>query len=287
MWGCTELKKHKDRPALYGCQLWRWWTPRLVIKDGEEIEKVILVVDRMPWTPIQIVKQEKSVWQTWIRITPKRLLVRKKAALTYLGKGSFLCPLWQIVPKRELDYYQKNGFDLAAFGIAKFRGKYKRLTYMQVEDLDHIDRQQDHILDTLFAAAIDFYDNLPDICRAIEEEDELIKKISERKVGVVDYKVHLRLRIRSWHRSINSYIDQVLSPNKIPDKRKIDAITSVLKKMIDEIAKLSARPYGRRFSYARRSLIIAISHIQSGNYKLARARLKSALKNLEYPEEVN
>lgn len=263
------MKKHYDRPALRVIEVWRW------------IEKGILEIEILKDTPIFHLSQGKSVRQRWLRKTKRD--VKVKSAITYLRKGIFLVPSWRKVSDWEIKYLLDHGISLTQAGIAFVKPNYQRLCYMQVEDLDHTHRQQNHILvkylNDLLAA------NFPELMEKLARQNRIIQEISIRQIGADNLSKKVHIRLDSISRSLRSFLKH--APIFKPNFSEIDkqTVSNYLRKAAQECRQMTMRPISRQLGYAARSMELAALHIQNGRLILAKARLKSALKNLEYPTE--
>jgi len=115
-------KRNRRHPSLRGYQVSRW------LKHG------ILKADQLGDTPILIVKEAVRV-----RLTPRHR--------TTLSQGIFLVPRWIPAPANDLEKLGRlNKADQGEHGLIRHRGMDLLLIYQQVEDLDHLRRQQEHIL---------------------------------------------------------------------------------------------------------------------------------------------
>lgn len=264
------MKKHKTRPALRAIDVLRW------------IDKKILPVKRVKGTQILYLLSWKVVLQSWVRRNQKRQ-IKKETARTYLRVGIFLVPIWQKVPLWEIKYLQSQGQNPLIRGIILFKGVYLRLAYMQVEDLDHAIRQQDHVIDNYLNVYIK--KDFPQLVNELQRQDEILQKVGERKMGAESLLTHIKLCLRSYNRSLGSILANapIFKHGNFQEKDR-QTIISALQNIIKECRSFSFRPICHRLRFARRSLTLAIEHIKNDNFRLAKARLKAALKNLEYPE---
>jgi len=266
------LKKHSNRPALRAIDVVRW------------IDKGILQVQRVKRTPILFLTRGWTVRQTWFYRTFRRQLIRKKTATTYLRKGIFLVPIWQLVPAWEVDYYTSRGFPLSDCWISNFDDKDHRLAFMQVEDLDHALRLHDHILDKYLDVKF-LRARLPELMRILDTQEQIIQKVVQRSVGTTSFRKEIETTLRSFRRSLSSILNNapVFNGNFSDETKK--PVVSFLRSVIRECQRHPFRPIGRRLLYAVKSLNLAIVYLESGSPRRARERIKSALKNLTYPEE--
>lgn len=265
--GVSSLKKYRTRPALRAIDVERW------------LANKILRVKRIKSTPIFYLLKGKSVRQSWFKKTAKRIL--KKTAVTYLRKGIFLVPIWQKVPEWEMQRLKDQGIEPLTLGIISFEGTFYRLVYMQVEDLDHTLRQQNHVLDQYLGAILK--ENFPKLFELLERQEKIIGHIEVRKKGVANFSTSLEIFLRSSQRSLRSVIANA------PLFRKSAAedsqlVTNVLKKIIRQSHAFPVRPVFRKLYFARRSMALAIEHLQNRRLNLAKRRIQAALKNLEYPQ---
>lgn len=271
-------KKHPDRPALRAVDVKRWF------------ENGILKVKQISQTPVLFLIEGKNVRQSWFR--RRRGRVQRHSAVTYLGKGIFLIPIWLPVRDWEIEYLKSQDIDLRSRGIRLFDHGYLRLCYMQVEDLDHAERQQDHVLEGY--SRQDYPPITADLEILMDElarVEAISSKIRSRKVGIDSVGNYLKMRLifwqknlNSWHRSLQLIVSNAPALQRETTLRERQPVITTLRRIADGCRDLTMRPVGIRLSRAARSLKLAAGHIQNGRLDLARDRIKSALKNLEYPE---
>jgi hypothetical protein len=266
------MKKYANRPALRAVDVCRW------------VGKEIFEIKRIKDTTIFYSTCGKTVRQTWVRKT-RRGEIKKLSALTYLRKGIFLTPVWQIVPDWEIKYLQEKQINPRDIGSIFFKRRgYVRLAFRQVEDLDHAIRQQDHIIDNYLS--LDFLKvQLPELIDILISHAQIIHKTTLNKVGVESSQVILKNLLLSYQRSLRSILENAPTFRNNNTPKNTEILSNVLAKIVKECRNHKFRPVGRRLEHAARSLERAVIHIQNNRLALAQARIKSALKNLEYPEE--
>lgn len=265
------MKKHSDRPALRATEVWRW------------IEKGILKIDVLKNTPIFHLTEGKSVRQKWLQ--KRKSSATWKSVVTYLRKGIFLVPIWKVVPDWEIKFLNDCGLLLAKEGIAFLNNRYRRLYYMQVDDLDHVLRQTIHTIDGYLAIDPLLAENSADLATKLNCQNQIINRIGNRQINADSLYTIVNIKMKSISRSIRSIL-----ANAPAFKRKCieqDRLTvyNYFEKASQECATLTFQPVFRQLSYASRSLKIAAKHIKNGQRYKAKRCLKSALKNLTYPAE--
>jgi hypothetical protein len=267
-------KKHPNRPALKGIDVARW------------VSKGILQVVPVRRTAVLYTKKGKSVRQRWLRILRRKRNheIITQTAITYLRKGAFLIPIWLEVPNWEVLYLVEQHIDFKSQGIQKFGSRWMRISYMQVEDLDHAMRQQIHVLDQYLdkpqPTMSDFYELFEKLARS----EKITKKVTMRKLGVDSLFSSVTIRLRQIRMSLESILANAPLFRQTTDERQRQPVTSSLTKYAQECRKLTLRPVGVRLNRAARSLERAVEHIKNERFLLAKQRIQSALKNLIYPE---
>lgn len=270
--GVRNLKKHLDRPALWAVDVARW------------ASRGILKLKRVKRTAIFFLSEGKNVRQTWFHRTLKRKRVRNKTATTYLAKGIFLVPRWRAVPDWEIEYLKARQKDLRVRGIIFIRDGYYRLTFQNVDDLDHASRMQDHILDNYLDMEF-LREHLPELMRILAAQDKIISKIVTSKIGVESVQISIRRNLSRLRRNLRSIFEN--APLFTRDYTAKDARTVIagIRIIARECREYPFRPIGRRLYYAAQSLERAAINIRRDRIDLAKNNIKSALRNLEYPEE--
>jgi len=267
-------KKHLNRPALRAFDVWRW------IANG------VLEIVPVRKTPVFYLLSGRHVRQTWFHQTDKKAVI-KETAVTYIRKGTFLVPIWISVPEWEIEHLKSLNLDLTMAGIALFGRIHRRLCYMQVEDLDHTERQQDHVLDTYIGVAriktVDFFELFNEFVR----RERIVGKVQVRYAGVYTLGFQIRGRLQRLSKSIptivaNAPILKGKGTAEQQEKSK-ETIIVYLGKLSKEFRTLSMRPIGVRLGRAARSFEKAIEHLHAGRRALANQRIASGLRNIPYP----
>lgn len=232
-------------------------------------------------SPVMIVLQGRRYYHTWLEFDKKKNVVKQSHKQIYLRKGIFLVLIWQDVPDWEITYRLVRGENLHDAGICKFDNKYCRLAYMRVTDLDHAFRQPLHVLDTYF-----------NMCKPYPR-DFLDRFMEILRIGRITLKIADRFRkIRSFQSRFKNNLQRVINQLKElidDDNLAIDAHAKAnsirrVKNIIEFCHAIHFLPVYRRLYYASLSLKKAIDYINNDNLDRAKARMRSALKNLEYPE---
>ncbi len=266
-------KKHRTRPALKAVDVWRW------IVNG------VLEISPVRRTPAFILTKGKSVRQRWLR--RRRDQIISATAVTYLRLGTFLMPRWIPVKKEwRAEYLKAHGLADRSHGFATFEGQLQELCYQQVDDLDHCQRQQGYILEgyEMPSKRKPVTDDFIALMDQLARVAAITGHIASRKAGVESLKTILESRLRSLRRSLSSLVENAPTLNGDPDEKKRQVLVAALQKMAIESREIACRPVVRRTRRASRSLALAVEHIKGGQrLDLARARIRSALKNLEYP----
>lgn len=267
----SSLKKYTHRPALRAVEVWRW------------ISKDILTINPVKRSPIFHLAEGKSVRQVWLKKT--KTTIQRKTAVTYLRKGLFLVPAWKKVPPWEVKHLEEMGLSFCQQSILLVNGGYQRLIYMQVEDLDHAQRQQDHIMDHYFEIERLLQQTFPELVEKITKEHQIIQKIGRRKIAADSLHAATQIRIDSLRRSLRSILAYAPIFNQAFSEKDRQTVISVLENAVREINSFTFRPINRPIGYARRSLERATLHLKNNRLSLTKNRLRSAIKNLTYPTE--
>lgn len=265
------MKKHKNRPALMAIDVVRW------------LNKNIFPVKRIAGTAILYLTKEKTVRQTWLVKSGKK--VKQKTAVTYLKKGIFLVPIWQNVPDWLMEYLRERGLNPKALNIIRLENRHLRLAFMQDEDLDHARRQQNHVLDEYLDGSPILKETLEELAKVLHEKAEIVDKIKERKVGIDKFQTKLIISLRSYRKSIQSIVaNSPLFKKNFSEKDK-KTIINTLRRIARECLKLAVRPISGRMHRAAFSIECAIRNIDKCQFYQAKKCLESAVRNLVYPEE--
>lgn len=273
-------KKHPEVPALRAVDVWRW------INAGK------LQTYGIRNTPVIYLACGKTVRQTWIDRNRRGEILRPNPSRTiYLCKGAFLIPIWLAVSKWEIEHLKSQGIDLRSRGIRLFDRGHLRLCYMQVEDLDHAMRQQVYVLDGYLGKEYPSGQDFEELFEQLAHAEAISRKVSLRKIGLdatFDYLqinlAYLRRDLHRWHQNLQSILDHAPAFKQETTLRERQPVITTLRRMAERCRGLTMRPVGVRLGRAARSLELAAEHIQNGCLDLARARIRSALKNLEYPK---
>lgn len=219
----------------------------------------ILKTESLEGTSILIVQEAKQV-----RLT--------RDYRTTLGQGIFLVPRWIPAPKYELEKFSRlSPKELKAKGIIKRKGVFYLLIYQQVADLDHLLRQQEHILFDgvrmkIFNLRIKPY---------IVERKKVTEKLIERRKR--------QLQIIRESRLI-PMLKRLAKPEGILPW-EFEGMIRYLDKVIAELDKIIERPLVPRRKRAQGSLRAVQRQLRKRNFYLARKRLEKALENLAWPKE--
>lgn len=265
------MKKYTHRPALRAVEVWRW------------ISKDILTINPVKRSPIFHLAEGKSVRQVWLKKT--KTAIQRKTAVTYLRKGLFLVPAWKKVPPWEVKHLEEMGLSFCQQSILLVNGSYQRLIYMQVEDLNHTQRQQEHILNHYFEIERLLQQTFPELFEKITKEHQIIQKIGKRKIAADSLQTATRIRIDSLRRSLCSIVDYAPIFNQAFYEKDRQTVISFLENTVREINSFTFRPVNKPIGYAKRSLALATLHLKNNRLSLAKDRLRSAIKNLTYPTE--
>lgn len=247
-------KRDRRHPSLRGYQVSRW------------LRRGILKAKPLFGTQILIVQKAARV-----RLTPRYR--------TTLPQGIFLVPRWIKAPEYELGKFSKlpreNLREKGLIWIAEER-HYYLLIFQQVEDLDHLVRQQDHILfDDIHTRAFDL---------------QIKPYIKVRKVAARALQAIREKQLRTRRQQIENIRERWLRPpvKLLSNPRGItpkvaEGITNHLKRVAEELEQIIERPLVVRRKRAQRSIRSAVSWIERRNFRLARIRLRKAIANLVWP----
>ncbi|MDP1710363.1 MAG: hypothetical protein Q8L46_00250 [candidate division WWE3 bacterium] len=245
-------KRYSRHPALRAYQVWRW------LKRG--------VLKAKPLFGAQILVVQKAAR---VRLTPRYR--------TTLSQGIFLVPRWIKAPEYELEKFSKlSREELREKGIVWIAedGHYYLLIFQQVEDMDHLVRQQDHILfDDVHTRVFDL---------------QIKPYIEVRRVAARELR---SIRERQLRREVENIRERRLRPpvKLLSDPKKMtpkvtEGMMNHLKGVVEELEQIIERPLVVRRKRAQRSIRSAISWIERGNFRLARVRLGKAIANLVWPQ---
>ncbi len=262
-------KRHRTRPALRAVDVFRW------VING------VLEVRPVKRTPIMYTSAGRVVRQRWFR--RRRGQVETATAVTYLRMGTFLVPRWIRVPAWRAAHLAECGLADRAHGFATFDGELKELCLMQVEDLDHTLRQQDHVLEGYELPEKPGFSDFMELMDRLIRAEAIREKVGERKAGIGNLQTLAIVRLKSLSRSLSSIVENAPIFRGDSNQRDRETVTNALEKASRECLEVRMRPFGIRVRRAGRSLGLAATHIQTGRIRLALSRIRSALKNLELP----
>jgi len=241
-------KRDPRHPALRGYQVWRW------------IGKGILEVKSRFGTSILVVRKPKRV-----RLT--------RDYRTTLSRGIFLVPRWIKAPDYELAKFPKlsvKALKTKRIVWVQAKGDFYLLIYQQVEDIDHLGRQQDHILfDGEHTETFDL---------------EIKPYITVRKVVADQLKEQRSEQLEIIReRRLRPLLKRLAAPEKLVTG-EIDGMINYLGDIIAELEQIIERPLVARRMRAQRSLEATQRQLEKRNFYLARKRLGKAMENLTWPE---
>ncbi|KKQ90779.1 MAG: hypothetical protein UT15_C0004G0002 [Berkelbacteria bacterium GW2011_GWA1_39_10] len=260
-------KRHRKRPAIYAKDFYRW------IANGN------LEVQQVGRTPTYILKEGHPVWQTWLT-RPKNGIVTKNAVSTYLRRGEFFVPSWINVPAWEIKYRNLPEIHLRAYGIRKFRGKYFRLCFMQVEDLDHAKRQMNYILNRYLDETTLMINDLMELFSELSRREDIIERIQPRQTGLEFLINKTRLELNALRDMLKSYLNSPVFQPKADSEIARLTLIGYLPKISQRLRQIHMRPFGTKLKYAARSVDRAVMHLRNHHFGSAKARIQSALTNI-------
>lgn len=248
-------KRDSHHPGLRAYQVWRW------LKRG------ILKAKPLFGTQILVVQEA-----TRVRLTPKYR--------TTLSQGIFLVPRWIKAPDYELEKFSKlSREELREKGIVWVAEdeRHYLLIFQQVEDMDHLVRQQDHILfDGVHTRVFDL---------------QIKPYIEVRKTAARELRAIRERQLRTRRQQVENIRERRLRPpvKLLSDPKKMtpkvtEGMMNHLKGVVEELEQIIERPLVVRRKRAQRSIRSAISWIERGNFHLARVRLEKAIENLVWPQ---
>lgn len=263
----------KKPPALQALEILGW------IRS-----KRIKAITLDPTSPVLIILEGRHFYQKWLRTNKSQTVVSKHHKQVYLRKGMLLVPIWQNVPKWEIDYLISQKQSLTDAGILQFSGKYCRLAYMKVIDLDHAFRQPLHVFDTYFNKSKPFPKDFLERYFEILRIGRITLTIADRfrKIRAFRKRFHENLVSQFWR--LHCCIDEIIGSDDDISIHTKERIIHQLREIIKFCQAIKWQPLYRRLYFASRSLDLAIKYIQEDNLPRATARMRSALKNLEYPK---
>jgi len=240
-------KRDPHCPALRGDQVQRW------------LQAGILKADQLGDTPILVVREAVRV-----RLT--------KGHRTTLGQGIFLVPRWVEIPWRRwtAGLHDLSAEELEARAIiVRPGGRPYRLIFQQVEDLDHLCRQQRHVLkqgedNPYFERRIKPY------IIARRQAADSLRRIRKRRLEAIR----------------NGWIAPVGKKLHYPELMTPEAVAEAVARLDEAIAALDEiveRPLVIRRKRAQRSLRAAQRWIQERDFARTLRHLRAAWKNLMWP----
>jgi len=259
-------KKHRNRPSLYARHILD------LIATGK------IQAQQLKGTLIFYIKEGHTVRQTWLQ-RARHDIVRKKTATTYLGKGIFLAPIWKSVPAWEIKFRGLPEIHLRAFGIRMFHGKYYRLLLMQVDGLQKARRQQDHAMEKYLDESTLAINDMVALFEELARREGILEKIQARQSSLEFYATVKRLELDSFRRSAGSMQNSPVFIGSY-DQKDLDTLVNNLLKISQRLRQITVRPFGRKLRRAAYSLELAVKHLRTGRFDLAKARIKSAIKNI-------
>jgi hypothetical protein len=245
-------KRDRRHPSLRGYQVSRW------------LKREILKAAQLGDTPILVVRESARV----------RLTRRHR---TTLSQGIFLVPRWIPAPANDLEKLgHLNKADKGEHGLIHHRGMDLLLIYQQVEDLDHLQRQQEHILwdreHTVFFESV----IRPHIVGRIRAANAL----SRRRQA--DLK-HTR-EISLWNvLDTLEHPERFFDPHKPPqvlDQNKIAGLLRYLDGLIAGLNSFAERPYVAVRKKAQRSIHCAQKWIRQSEFAKAAGMIRRAQEHL-------
>lgn len=188
---------------------------------------------------------------------------------TTLSQGSFLVPRWILAPQRDRQRFTGwSGEKLRTQGFFVRGGKLHLLLYQQVEGLDHLVRQQDHIL---------FDDDHSEFFNR-----QIAPYIAIRRFAAQNLIQRRKKQLSEIQaRKLNPVLEQLRRKNLSP-KVQI-GIENYLQGLIALLDEIGERPLVTRRKRAQRSIRCAIGWLERGNRRIACARLEAAYVNLNWP----
>lgn len=239
-------KRDKRHLALQGRQVQRW------------LQKKILKADQLGDTHILVVREAARV-----RLTPKYR--------TTLGQGIFLVPRWVPIPWIRWATGLRNlpAEELEMRGIIVRRGQPYRLIYQQVEGLDRVCRQQQHILDKGK--------------RRAHFEQYIKPHIVGRRQAARSLHRLRRQQLEAIRNGRIAPLGKMLHHPELMTPGAIEEAFIKLDEIITELDEITERPLVTRRKRAQRSLQAAQRQLKKGNFRLAQKRLRTAWKNLVWP----
>lgn len=243
-------KRGRRHPALRGYQVWRWWGEKGILEAKPLGKTLILVVQRA----------------ARVRLTSKYR--------TTISQGIFLIPRWIKLPEKEREKFSHLSEEkLKGKGIITDGDTFCLLIYQQVEDIDHLLRQQHYIL----------FDGKR---TRVAKFDLFIKpEIEARKEAALQLKRWRTKQLQDIReRRIIPLLKRFAAPEEIPDW-EIEGMVNYLGNIITELDEIIERPLVTRRKRAQRSLRAAQRWIKEKNFDLAKKRLEKAIENLVWPKE--
>lgn len=259
-------KKHSNRPGLYA---------RHIL---DLIAKGKLPAKQLKGTLIFYITEGHTVRQTWLS-RDKNDIVRKKTSSTYLGKGIFLAPIWKPVPAWEIKYRNLPEIHLRDQGIRKFRDKYFRLVFCQVDGLQKARRQQDHAMEKYLDESTLAINDMVSLFEELARRTNILEVIQVRQAKLEFYATVIRLEVASFRRSVASMLNSPVFSG-IFRRQDLFTLTNNLQKISKRMRQIPARPFGRRLRRAAFSLERTVANIKRGRLDLARKNIQSAIKNI-------
>lgn len=245
-------KRQRRHPALRGYQVSRW------LKRG------ILKVDQLEDTRILVVREAVRV----------RLTARHR---TTLSQGIFLVPRWTPAPAMDLEKLGKLiPADKGEHGLIRHRGMDLLLIYQQVEDLDHVIRQQEHILwdreHTVFFESV----IRPHIAGRARAANALQRT---RRADVKRIRETILWNVLDALEHPERFFDQKKPPQTL-DPQKLKGLLRYLDGLIDGLDTWVERPYVTARKKAQRSIRCAQKWIRQNEFEKAVTMIRRAQDHL-------
>jgi len=241
-------RRDNRHPALRGDQVRRW------------LQSGILKADQLGDTPILVVREAARV-----RLTKKHR--------TTLGQGIFLVPRWVEIPwmRWTMELRDLPAEELEKLAIIVQQGQPHRLIFQQVEDLDHLCRQQRHILKQNEGRRRYFEVRIKPFIVARRAAADSLRRVRQQQLRAVR----------------NALIAPVGEKLHSPELMTPGAITEAVAKLdvaIAELEEIIERPLVTGRKRAKRSLRAAQRWIKEGDFPRALKHLRAAWKNLTWPK---
>lgn len=259
------MKKYANRPALRAVEVW------FRIVKGMDIHVIGKSV-------IFHLNRGCHLTQRWLKEQDGKVIVMH--ARTYLRKGIFLVPIWQNVPNWQLDWLREHDIPFTKDVIVLHGENFQRLTYMQVEDIDHVIRQVDHTVNG-YLNTLDFAKYFAKFWEKLDQRENIVLRLNDRKAAAEGLKRHIEGKLKVVRMSVGSILANAPTFNGSFYEHDAQTAANGLIKHAENLASITFRPVFFRTGYASRMILSAVKDLKDSELIGAQAHLTMALKSID------